>query len=61
MKDKDVFEKQKGATKRNDEFGYAYSGHSDRYRRDATYRYDCERHVPPTPEILYFVSGKLCE
>ena len=61
MKDKDVYEKQKGALKRTDECGYAYSGHSDRWRRDATYRYDCERHVPPTPEILYFVSGKLCE
>ena len=61
MKDKDVYDKQKGALKRTDEFGYAYSGHSDRWRRDPTYRNDCERHVPPTPEILYFVSGKLCE
>ena len=61
MLDKDVFAKQKGAVKRNDEFGYAYSGHSDRWRRDPTYRHDCENHIPPTPEILYFVSGKLCE
>jgi hypothetical protein len=61
MLDKDVFAKQKGSKKRKDSSGYFYDGHSDRYRRDTNYRMDCERHNPPTPEILYFVSGLLCE
>ena len=61
MLDKHVFAKQKGATRRDDVTGFVYSGHSDRYRRDPVYRRNCENHVPPTPEILYFVSGKLCE
>ena len=61
MTDKDIYNKQKGASRRTDEFGYPYNGHSDRYRRDPVYRRDCQRHTPPTPEILFFVSGRLCD
>ena len=34
-----------------------YSNHTHRYQQDAGYRNDCQSHVPPAPEHLYYVNG----
>ena len=36
---------------------YSYHGHTDRYQRNATYRKECENHIPPTSEHLYWEDG----
>ena len=36
-----------------------YLSHTDRWRKDSTYRKNCESHTPPTPEFLIFLSGEI--
>ena len=57
LKNVDVHHYNKGATKRRDSNNQFYANHTDRYQRDAGYRTDCQNHIPPTPEHLYYVNG----
>ena len=57
LKNVDIRKFNKGATKRKDSNNQHYANHADRYQRDAGYRADCENHVPPTPEHLYWEDG----
>ena len=57
LKNVDIRKFNKGATKRKDSNNQHYANHTDRYRRDAGYRADCENHDPPTPEHLYYEDG----
>ena len=57
LKNADVHKYNHGATKRRDSDYEFYLSHTDRYRRDAGYRNDCQNHVPPTPEHLYYENG----
>ena len=57
LKNAEIHKYQHGAQKRRDVNNENYLGHTDRYQRDAGYRDDCQNHVPPTPEHLYYENG----
>ena len=57
LKNEDVHDYNKGAKKRRDGNNQRYSNHTDRYQRDAGYRTNCQNHIPPTPEHLYYENG----
>ena len=57
LENEDVRKYNKGAKKRRDGNSQLYSNHTDRYQRDAGYRSNCQNHIPPTPEHLYYENG----
>ena len=58
LTDADVRKLSHGATKHSYNGGRLfYSNHTDRYQRDAGCRIECQNHVLPTPEHLYYENG----